>query len=120
MRNSAWRDSTSLFTTGVAINPTNARLHTFAGRSLVDTDLHRAEGHFRKSLEYGRDAGLDEQSYNDLGRALALQGRYAEALEEFKEAVRIKPGYSDAVNNIGYCKRRLKLQGKVHPCRAHS
>ena len=40
-------------------------------------------------------------SHNNLGIALKREGRVPEAMEHFKEAVRINPDYAEAHNNLG-------------------
>src|SRR5438128_897792 len=43
----------------------------------------------------------NSRAHNNLGVALALEGRSDEALEHFAEAARIDPGYADAHLNLG-------------------
>jgi Flp pilus assembly protein TadD len=46
---------------------------------------------------------------NDLGTALCDQGRYDDAIVEFREFLRIRPDDADAHNNIGHA---LSMQGR--------
>jgi tetratricopeptide (TPR) repeat protein len=41
------------------------------------------------------------RAYNVKGIALAQEGKYEEAITSFREAVRLRPGYADALNNLG-------------------
>ncbi|MCP4625161.1 MAG: tetratricopeptide repeat protein [bacterium] len=45
--------------------------------------------------------------YNNLGAALLRDGSFAEAAEQFKTALKIKPDYVDAHYNLGYALSRL-------------
>ena len=47
---------------------------------------------------------------NNLGVALAEQGKYSEAAVHYGEAVKINPKYAEAYNNLGYS---LEKQGQV-------
>ncbi len=47
---------------------------------------------------------------NNLGIALAAQGKTDQAITQYDEALRLKPGYADAHNNLGLA---LEAQGKV-------
>jgi tetratricopeptide (TPR) repeat protein len=49
-------------------------------------------------------------AHSHLGEALASQGKVAEAIQQYKEAVRLKPNYEEAYNNLGMA---LASQGKV-------
>jgi len=48
--------------------------------------------------------------YNNLGAALIRSGNLAEAVEQFKAALKIKPEFEDAHYNLGYA---LSLQGNL-------
>jgi tetratricopeptide (TPR) repeat protein len=49
-------------------------------------------------------------AHNGMGLVMSRQGEPERAIDHFKEAIRIKPDYSDAYNNIG---RELFRQGKI-------
>ncbi|MBT3517015.1 MAG: tetratricopeptide repeat protein, partial [Nitrospina sp.] len=40
------------------------------------------------------------KAHNNLGRALAIQGKLKEAIEYFENAININPNYVDANNNL--------------------
>ena len=54
---------------------------------------------YRRALAYESNA-RSPQLRNDYGVALALHGRLAEAIEQFKEALRLRPDYVDARDNL--------------------
>lgn len=49
----------------------------------------------------------DYRARNNLGSALESEGRFAEALPHFEEAVRIEPDYARGQNNLGITLHRL-------------
>ena len=40
-------------------------------------------------------------AFNNKGNALFLLEKYEAAIQSFKEAIKIKPNYADAYNNLG-------------------
>jgi spermidine synthase len=66
--------------------------------------LHRT-GRVAEAIEYyQRAVALDAANpelHNNMGAALAELGRYEEARTHFQEALRLRPGYADAVRNLG-------------------
>ncbi|MEY2430101.1 MAG: hypothetical protein QOJ40_2986, partial [Verrucomicrobiota bacterium] len=54
---------------------------------------------FRHTTKVTRDNYL---AYNNLGFYLSHQGRMAEAMENYRSALKIRPNYEDAHNNLGY------------------
>jgi tetratricopeptide (TPR) repeat protein len=55
-------------------------------------------------------------AHNNLGAALADQGKTEEAIAHYSEALRIKPDYADAHNNLGVA---LAGEGKLDEAIAH-
>jgi tetratricopeptide (TPR) repeat protein len=79
-------------------------LFTAYNRNLVwkdDTTLW--EDVVRKSSE-------KERGHNNLGNSYSELGRTAEAIEEYREALRLKPDYVDAHNNLGTA---YAMQGRI-------
>jgi len=58
----------------------------------------------------------NHRAHNNLGHALARDGRGSEAIARYTEALRIKPDYAEAHNNLGYA---LADQGRVREAIAH-
>jgi tetratricopeptide (TPR) repeat protein len=50
-------------------------------------------------------------AHNNLGRALDLAGRKAEAIAQYEEALRLKPDFAEAHNNVGLA--RLAQPGRL-------
>jgi Flp pilus assembly protein TadD/4-amino-4-deoxy-L-arabinose transferase-like glycosyltransferase len=50
---------------------------------------------------YGTHGGHRAQTHLTLGRASAAQGRLEEAVEEYRRAVELHPGYAKALNSMG-------------------
>src|SRR5205814_194547 len=47
-------------------------------------------------------------AYNNLGFYLWHTGKTAEAMENYRQALKISPGYEDALNNMGYALAKQK------------
>ncbi len=58
-----------------------------------------SEALFRHAVQVTRNNYL---AYNNLGFYLSGIGRTAEAMENYREALKINPAYEDALNNLGY------------------
>jgi tetratricopeptide (TPR) repeat protein len=54
---------------------------------------------FGHAVKVTRDNYL---AYNNLGFYLSGKGRTAEAMENYRQALKINPAYEDALNNLGY------------------
>jgi Flp pilus assembly protein TadD len=54
----------------------------------------------------------DAEAHNLLGVALASQERYAPAIEQFTEAVRLDPGNTGARDNLAHAGQALRLQSR--------
>jgi protein O-mannosyl-transferase len=68
---------------------------------------------FSHALAVTRDNHIAE---NNLGRALAADGKIPEAVAHYTEALRIRPGYATAHTNLGAA---LMKQGKLDEAIAH-
>jgi Flp pilus assembly protein TadD len=47
-------------------------------------------------------------AHNNLGQRLQAQGKYEDAIEEFRKALAINPNFSGALNNMGVCYGKLR------------
>jgi len=52
---------------------------------------------------------------NNLGNALFLTGQLSKAIEQYQQALSIKPDYAEAYNNLGYA---LEQTGQIAEARA--
>lgn len=82
-------------------------------------ELEKAEQFYRAILNFRggfavakTDSGITAAAHNNLGFIQQHQGDLDAAIENFREAVRINPGYYEAHNNLGYA-LQLKGQGRA-------
>ena len=73
---------------------------------LFFTLASRQQNHFWKNdrVLFERALALNRYNYvahNNLGNVFVKEGRYAEAVDHFVEALNLKPDYADAYNNRG-------------------
>ena len=54
-------------------------------------------------------------AYNNLGFYLSGQGRPAEAMENYRQSLKINPAYDDALNNLGYALAGQKKYAEAIP-----
>ena len=71
-----------------------------------------SEALFRHAVQVTRDNYL---AYNNLGFYLSGQGRTAEAMENYRLALKINPAYEDALNNLGYALAGQKKYSEAIP-----
>jgi hypothetical protein len=94
-----WRDSASLFTYAITINPQNYMAYNHLGLAcLKEGHTARAIAMFRKTIEISPGY---LQAYQNLGLAYAGQGRWNEAVQVFRQAIQVYPGYASAYHNLG-------------------
>lgn len=88
-------------------NPDNSTAWARLGHLLLGPrSLGRAETALRRAIELGAEGA---EVYNDLGFALAQQGRSEEAIEAFEAALAIEPDLSTARENI----QMLREHGEI-------
>jgi tetratricopeptide (TPR) repeat protein len=63
----------------------------------------KAETYIRKGLaiDKGNDANGTAEMYNNLGVALANQGRFDEAIASYNQALKLRGDYPEALSNLG-------------------
>lgn len=93
-RGSVWRDDYALWGDALKKSPNNPNVHyNFAWASHGKGDLENAAAHYVETIRL--DRGASDAHYN-LGVIYAYQNRPIEAAFEFREALRINPGYKEA------------------------
>ncbi len=100
LRNQAWEDEVALWQDATSKNPDSAEAWYGYGDAL------RFTGAFDVSVEaYRRAVELDEMfldAWNNMGIALAEQGRAADARRVWLDTLRRHPTYCKAHNNLGW------------------
>jgi len=82
----------------VSYHPKNMGLRAYYGRALLKAGRQvQAEGVFRAMIAAGQ---RDWKTYNALGSALAGQGRFGVARQQYALALKASPGNIKVVNNI--------------------
>jgi Flp pilus assembly protein TadD len=106
-RNVVWHDSISLWGDAVFKSPKKARPMILLGEALTKAGRdEEAIGLFRRAIQLA-PCKVEDYYYNiavpfnDLGYILARQGKYAEAIEQYAEAIRLKPDYTLPYVNLG-------------------
>jgi Tfp pilus assembly protein PilF len=94
-----WRDTMSLLTHALRVNPRSAMSHnnlglTFAKEGRLDAALTS----FQTAVQLRPD--LPEAHYN-LGKILTMQDKFDDAIAHYKTALHYQPGWAEAHNNLG-------------------
>jgi tetratricopeptide (TPR) repeat protein len=109
-----WRDTQTLFTHALQVNPRSAVAHNNLGLALANQQrLPEAITHYKQALQFR--ATMPEAYYN-LGDALAARGELDRAVAHYTMALRLKPGWPEAYNNLATA---LSRQGKLDEAIAH-
>lgn len=79
------------------------------GNVLYKQENYEASGEiFSRLAENEADTSLKSQSYYNLGNNLFRQRRFEEALEAYKNALRMNPSDADAKFNLAYTRKMLE------------
>ncbi len=68
--------------------------------------------HYERALRLSPDYA---EAHNNLGNALARQGKLPEAIEHFERALQLKPDYAEAHSNAGDALLRLGKSAEALP-----
>lgn len=93
-----WRDNEALFNHALSVNPRSYMAYYNLGLTLADHDRARAITHYREALKIKPDYG---RAWNNLGAALAREGKIEEAITAYREALRLQPANAQAYYNLG-------------------
>ncbi|MEW6305430.1 MAG: tetratricopeptide repeat protein [Verrucomicrobiota bacterium] len=103
-----WRNSETLFTHALAINPNNPLAHNHLGDLAArGNDLTNAIAHYEASL---RIAPGHANTLNSLGVALETAGRTGDAERRYRAAIGRQPDFAEPLNNLATL---LVAQGKT-------
>lgn len=97
------------FRQALALRPDFAETHYNLGTALME--LHRypeAIDHFYRALATMRGVDRIARVHNNLANALATVGRNHQALVHYREALRLRPAFVEARNNMDIVLKRLK------------
>ncbi|MCO6489630.1 MAG: tetratricopeptide repeat protein [Phaeodactylibacter sp.] len=110
LRNPAWKDNYTLFTTDIQYSPNSAKLRNAVGGELVTQSLAvqdpnqkrnmltQAVGHLQQALRIHPNY---KNAYLLLGNAYNYLQEYEKSIEAYKNALAIDPGYAEAQRNLG-------------------
>jgi hypothetical protein len=94
-----WRDSITLFTQALKVDPTNSLAYNNIGNALLDQgDADGAVEYLHKALKYHPE--YTDAQYN-LANAYREQGRADAAIAQYKRVIRGCPNHPKAHNNLG-------------------
>ncbi len=98
-RNTAYRDTITIWQDVVDKMPDNARAHNNLGIELMrcgrpDDALKHCQEAVRLKPDYA-------EGYSNLGNVLTNRGRLSEAIECYRKALKLKPDYANAHCNLG-------------------
>ena len=113
-RNFAWKDNYTLFNEDIKTSDRSAKLHNAVAGELsvtaarLDASTTRTEK-LERSLVHSRKAIEIHPSYKNAwllrGNALYFLQRYDEAVEAYRNALKLDPSYSEALKNVGIAYR---------------
>ena len=110
LRNMAWKDNYTLFTTDIAHSPNSAKLQNAVGGELITQSakeenaaqrpamLKEAIGHLEKALAIHPNY---KNAYLLMGNAYNYLQEYEKSIDAYNKALAIDPNYADARRNLG-------------------
>jgi tetratricopeptide (TPR) repeat protein len=103
-----WRDSASLWTYVAGVDESSSFAQVGLAMLAYDRgDMDGAVQHYRRAVEI---RPLYDEGFNNLGNALAREGKIDEAIEQYRRALAINPNLAEAHNGLGSA---LVQQGNV-------
>ena len=115
LRNPAWKNDTTLFKTDVKISRKSAKIHNAMGGTLLseilptdDTALRQKKA--KEAVKHLNIALKEHPNYKNawllLGNANNILEEYDQSINAYKNAIRVAPGYQDAINNMAITYRQ--------------
>ena len=103
-RNTIWRDDLTLYTATLETDPESYVIHMNLGISYFGVNFKSSEAELRRALDLKPDS---PNVLNALGCVYLEQNRLSEAAEAFREAISLKPGWTDPHFNYGRLLKKL-------------
>lgn len=114
-RNPAWKNDKTLFLTDVKISTKSAKIQNAVGGTLIaeatkikDRSMQLAK--VQVAVEHLNIAIKEHPNYKNawllLGNAYNMLDQYEQSINAYKNALRIAPGYKDAINNMAITYRQ--------------
>ena len=112
-----YRDDATLFDHAASTNTESWAAHYYAGEAFFKQGRYaRAEKHLRRSLERGPRHGFDRHrrgTLQKIAETFRLRGRFAEAVEAYRDMLREEPGYANAHAGLGVALFRLRRHAEA-------
>jgi tetratricopeptide (TPR) repeat protein len=92
-----WPEAVQQYQEALRHKPNYGEAHSYLGMALVKIgQLDEGTKHLAQALRITPDA----RAYNNMGAALAEQGKYEEAIAQYKKALALKADFADAHMNL--------------------
>jgi tetratricopeptide (TPR) repeat protein len=110
LRNPAWKDDYTLFTTDVKVSENSAKVQNSVGGQLIERAESLEVGEERTALLQQAISHLERATeihpyykfpYHLMGNAFIYMGSYQRAVESYSKALAIDPGFLEATTNKG-------------------
>jgi tetratricopeptide (TPR) repeat protein len=107
-----WKNSATLWSRAIAVTQNNWGAHYCLGQILWNKDPNASQSEFQKSVDIYPGFADSQRA---LGGALALGGRFSEAVEHYKRAIVLEPKNSWGYNGAGTSLLKLNQVGDAIP-----
>ncbi len=98
-------DSIKSLAQSLSLNVKNADAHKILGRDLMAIGrFDAAQTEYEQAIHYAPNS---KEGYYDLGKLFSLQDNWIAARKQFEEAVRLDPGYIEAIDSLGFALEAL-------------
>ncbi len=113
-RNVVWKDNFTLYTTDVKVSSNSAKGLNAAGGSLINAaentkDENQRKEYLNQAIPYLQKAIKIHPQYKNayllLGNAHFYLEQYPDAVQQYEKALQVSPGYTEALNNLGFAYR---------------
>src|SRR5207248_2249689 len=95
-----WKNSETLFTHALAVTEESFMAHFCLANALIDGGkVDEGLVHLKRTAEIHPSF---PNVYGKLGYVAAGQGKFAEAIEEYRQALKYRPDFPEALNNLAW------------------